>query len=192
MISFATLQFCRSARRNWRAQLPGDFPDEFLGSGCKAAAIDHSAEMVQVAREANRESIQEKRLEIREGDAGSLPYPDGTFSCAVMTGVFGFISNPLEVLSGIRRVLAPGGRLVLFTGTKKLLGTPAAPEPVASRLYFYEDHELEELARKAGFAEAHFEHVDYEPLAREAGVPEEHLELFKRHDGGQLLVARKK
>ncbi len=33
MISFATLQFCRSARRNWRAQLPGDFPDEFLGDG---------------------------------------------------------------------------------------------------------------------------------------------------------------
>src|ERR1019366_884028 len=29
---FATLQFCRSARRNWRAQLPGDFPDESLGT----------------------------------------------------------------------------------------------------------------------------------------------------------------
>jgi predicted permease len=28
---FATLQFCRSARRNWSAQLPGDFPDESLG-----------------------------------------------------------------------------------------------------------------------------------------------------------------
>ena len=78
------------------------------------------------------------RIEIREGDAASLPYPDGTFTCAVMTGVFGFISNPVEVLSEIRRVLAPGGRFVLFTGTKKLLGTPAAPEPMASRLYFYE------------------------------------------------------
>ena len=70
-------------------------------------------------------------------------------------------------------------------------GTPAAPEPVASRLYFYEDHELLELARKAGFAEAHLEHPDFEPLAREAGIPEEHLELFKGHGGGQLLVARK-
>jgi len=109
-----------------------------------------------------------------------------------MTGVFGFISNPVAVLSEIRRVLAPGGRFVLFTGTKKLLGTPAAPEPVASRLYFYEDNELEELARKAGFAEAHFEHIDFEPLARGAGVPEEHLALFRGDDGAQLLVARKK
>ena len=170
----------------------GAFLHDALGSGCKAAAIDHSADMVQVAREANREAIREKRLEIREGDAGSLPYPDGTFTCGVMTGVFGFISNPVEVLGEIRRVLAPGGRFVLFTGTKKLLGTPAAPEPMASRLHVYEDNELEELARKAGFAEAHFEDIDFEPLAREAGVPEEHLELFKGHDGGQLLIARTK
>jgi len=40
---------------------------------------------------------------------------------------------------------------VLFTGTKALVGTPAAPEPVASRLHFYEDNELIELAHKAGF-----------------------------------------
>jgi ubiquinone/menaquinone biosynthesis C-methylase UbiE len=161
-----------------------------LKSGCKAAAIDHSSDMVRVAREANPEAIQQNRLEIREGDAGSLPYPDGIFTCAVMTGVFGLISDPLKALSEVRRVLAPGGRFVLFTGSKELRGTPAAPEPVASRLHFYEDHELEELAHKAGFGEAHFERPDFEPLAREAGIPEEHLELFKGHGGGQLLIAR--
>ena len=169
----------------------GAFLQDALQSGCKAAAIDHSSDMVKLAREVNHEAIQQNRLEIREGDAGSLPYPDGIFTCAVTTGVFGFISNPLQVLSEIRRVLAPGGRLVLFTGSKELRGTPAAPEPMASRLYFYEDHELEELARKAGFSDAHLERPDFEPLAREAGIPEEHLGLFKGRGGGQLLVARK-
>jgi SAM-dependent methyltransferase len=167
----------------------GAFLQDALKSGCKAAAIDHSSDMVRVAREVNHGAIQQNRLEIREGDAGSLSYPDGMFTCAVMTGVFGFITNPLQALSEIRRVLAPGGRFVLFTGSKKLRGTPAAPEPVASRLYFYEDHELEELARKAGFSEAHFERPDFEPLARAAGIPEEHLGLFKGRGGGQLLVA---
>jgi SAM-dependent methyltransferase len=170
----------------------GAFLQDALKSGCKAAAIDHSSDMVRVAREVNHEAIQQNRLEIREGDAGSLPYPDGIFTCAVMTGVFGFISNPLKALSEIRRVLAPEGRLVLFTGSKALRGTPAAPEPIASRLYFYEDHELEDLARKAGFGEAHFERPDFEPLAREAGIPEEALELFRGRGGGQLLLARKK
>ena len=169
----------------------GAFLQDALKSGCKAAAIDHSSDMVRVAREVNPEAIQHNRLEIREGDAGSLPYPDGIFTCAVMTGVFGFISDPLKALSEIRRVLAPGGRFVLFTGTKELRGTPAAPEPMASRLYFYEDHELVELVRKAGFGEAHLEWPDFEPLAREVGIPEEALELFKGRGGGQLLLARK-
>jgi SAM-dependent methyltransferase len=169
----------------------GAFLHDALKSGCKAAAIDHSSDMVKVAREVNNEAIKAHRLEIQEGDAGSLPYPEGTFTCAVMTGVFGFITNPVEVLAEVRRVLASGGRFVLFTGTKKLLGTPAAPEPMASRLHFYEDDELLELAHKAGFAEAHLEHPDFEPLAREAGIPEEHMGLFKISAGGQLMIARK-
>jgi SAM-dependent methyltransferase len=169
----------------------GAFLHDALRSGCQAAAIDHSSDMVRLAREINQEAIQQNRLKIGEGDAGSLPYSNETFTCAVMTGVFGFISNPVKVLSEIRRVLTPGGRFVLFTGSKELRGTPAAPEPVASRLHFYEDQELEDLARKAGFQDAHFERPNFEAFARDVGVPEEHLELFRGRGGGQLLIARK-
>ena len=168
----------------------GAFLEDALRSGCKAAAIDHSSDMVRLACDVNRDAISQNRLEIREGEAHSLPYPDGVFTCAVMTGVFGFISNPLKALSEIRRVLAGGGRLVLFTGSKELRGTPAAPEPMASRLYFYEDQELEELARKAGFEDAKVERPDFEQFARDVGIPEEMLELFRGSGGVQLLLAR--
>jgi len=134
------------------------------------------------------------RLEIREGKADSLPFRDATFTCAVMTGVFGFISSPLKALSEVRRVLAQGGRFVQFNGTKGLRGTPAAPEPIASRLYFYEDEELKQLARKAGFREARGERPDLEQFAREAGVPEEAMVFFKRGQGelySQLLIAHR-
>ncbi len=87
----------------------GAFLHDALKSGCRAAAIDHSSEMVKVASEANREAIAQHRLEIREGDASLLPFASGVFTCAVMTGVFGFIADPLRALSEIRRVLAPGG-----------------------------------------------------------------------------------
>ena len=73
----------------------GAFLADALQSGCRAAAIEHSLEMVRLASEFNREAINRNRLEIRAGKADSLPYPDGTFSCAAMTGVFGFIPEPL-------------------------------------------------------------------------------------------------
>jgi hypothetical protein len=63
---------------------------------------------------------------------------------------------------------------------------------MASRLFFYEDQELEELARKAGFDEAVMERPDFQQFAIEAGIPEEFLGLFKGTGGGQLLVARKR
>lgn len=169
----------------------GAFLHDALKSGCRAAAIDHSSEMVEVARQANREAIAQNRLEIHEGDAGSLPFPSNRFTCAVMTGVFAFIADPLQALGEIQRVLAPGGRLALFTGTDALRGTPAAPEPAASRLHFYKEKELVEFARKAGFSEARVEQPDFESVAREVGIPEEHMELFKCRAGSQLLLAWK-
>ena len=167
----------------------GAFLKDALRSGCRAAAIDHSPEMVRLARLENKEAIDEHRLDIIEGDAASLPYGDRTFSCAVMTGVFHFLPDPERALGEIRRVLKRGGRFVAFMGSKELRGTPAAPEPAASRIHFYEDSELVQLARKAGFVDVTVERPNMLDFAREVGVPQESLELFDGR-GGQLLIAR--
>lgn len=168
----------------------GAFLKMALESGCRAAAIDHSPDMVAVAREQNREAIAEGRLEIHEADAESLPFPDGAFSCAVMTGVFGFLPDPLAALSEMRRVLAPGGRAVIMGADPENRGTPAAPEPMASRLRFYEEAELEDLGRSAGFAVVRAVRREMEGYARDVGVPEEHLPLFAG-PGPRFLLARK-
>ncbi len=168
----------------------GAFLQDALRSGCRAAAIDHSPEMVRLAREINRDAVMERRLEVLEAGADRLPYPDGMFTCAAMTGVFGFLQDPVAALVEIRRVLAKGGRLVLFTSSRELRGTPAAPEPMASRIRFYEDEQLGELGRKAGFVDVRVERSNLEHFAREVGVPDEHLSLFSGR-AGQLLLARK-
>lgn len=168
----------------------GALLEEALASGCRAKAIDHSPEMVELARETNREAVEEGRLEIVQASADRLPFPVETFTCAAMTGVLGFLPDPVAALGEIRRVLVPGGRLVCFGSDPALRGTPAAPEPMASRLNFYEDDELERLGWDAGFSEARVERHDlYEP-AREAGVPEEHLRLFANASGPFLLARR--
>lgn len=166
----------------------GAFLAEALKSGCRAAAVDHSPQMVRVARETNRDAIAEGRLDIREASATPLPFADDIFTCATMTGVLGFLSDPVAALSEIRRVLGPGGRIVIMGSDPELKGTPAAPEPMASRLHFYEAGRLEELGRSAGFTDVHVVRRAMESFAREVGVPEEHLPLFAA--GGTFLLGR--
>ena len=169
----------------------GAFLQEALLSGCRAAALDHSPEMARLARESNRDAVGAGRLAVVEADAGRIPFAEGLFTCAVSTGVFGFIDDPIGVLSDIRRALAPGGRLALLAGTKQLKGTPAAPEPLASRIHFYEPAELEHAARAAGFAEVRVSQPDLEPYALEAGLTEEQVGFFRGVGGSLLLTARK-
>jgi len=168
----------------------GALLQEALRSGCRAAAVDHSPEMVKLAQEVNHDAIKQRRLEVREAEADQLPFPNGKFTCAALTNVFGFLPDPHAVLVEIRRVLAKDGRLVFFTVSPEMRGTIAAPEPMASRIHFYKDEELMKLAREAGFVDVRVERPNLEPFAREAGVPEEHIQAFSGRDG-QLTIALK-
>jgi SAM-dependent methyltransferase len=162
-----------------------------LERGCRAAAIDHSPDMVRLAREVNAGAVAAGRLDVVEASANDpLPFADETFTCATMTGVLGFLAEPVATLSEVRRVLVSGGRLAVLGSDPEARGTPAAPEPYATRIRFYGDEELAELGRSAGFVDVRVERHSLEPYAREAGVPEEHLSLFAG-DGPRFLVARK-
>jgi ubiquinone/menaquinone biosynthesis C-methylase UbiE len=160
-----------------------------LKSGCSAGAIDHSIEMVKLARQNNDDQIAAGRLVIEQADANHLPFADSTFTAAAMTGVLGFLPDGVAAFKELRRVLRSGGRMVVLGADPAMRGTPAAPEPIASRLHFYTDHELQQLATDAGFAEAQVVRRDLFDYAREVGVPEEHLGLFK--NAAPFLIARK-
>ncbi|HUE95945.1 MAG TPA: methyltransferase domain-containing protein, partial [Longimicrobiaceae bacterium] len=165
-----------------------------LRSGCRAAGVDHSPEMVRLARKVNRHAIENGRLDLFEGSADALPFPPATFTCATMTGVLGFLPDPVGALAEIRRVLAPGGRIVVLGSDPELKGTPAAPEPMAARLRFYDGRQLEALGRRAGFVEVRVIRRDLGPYAREVGIPAEALPLFnaREGEGARFLVARKR
>ena len=135
---------------------------EALSTGARATGIDHSEEMVALASE------RAPAAEVMLGDAGSLPFVDAAFTAVAMSVVFFFLDDPIGVLRECRRVLRAAGRLAVYTTAPELRGTPAAPEPIASRGHFYSDEELAELARRAGWTEV----------------------AVANADGGQLLTAR--
>jgi len=169
----------------------GAFLHKALESGCTAVAVDHSPDMLLVAREANRTAIESGRLVLREGEADRLPVPDAAFTCCVCTGAIGFFPDSVAALREMHRALAPGGRIAVYGSSPSLRGTPAAPEPIASRVRFFEAEELVSLARAAGFTDARVEPAEEGKYARSAGLPAELVAVFDGLGGGYLLLARK-
>ncbi|UJA18851.1 methyltransferase domain-containing protein [Thermoleophilia bacterium SCSIO 60948] len=115
--------------------------------GAVATGVDHSDEMVELARERAADARVER------ADAGDLPFEDGSFDAYAMSIVLMFVADGGRALTEARRVLAPGGRLAVYTSGPELRGTPALPEPLATRVHLREDDELEALALAAGFAD---------------------------------------
>jgi ubiquinone/menaquinone biosynthesis C-methylase UbiE len=119
-----------------------------LAAGAAATGIDHSEEMVQLARE------RAPGAEVVLASAERLPFAQQTFTAVAMSVVFFFFNDPVQALRECRRVMRLGGRLAVFTTGPDLRGTPAAPEPIASRGHFYTDAELVQLARAANLLDA--------------------------------------
>ena len=124
-----------------------------LAQGARATGLDHSEEMVSLARERASGST------VVLAEAEYLSFEDATFTAVSMSIVFFFLADPVGVLRECNRVLRPGGRLAIFTSGPELRGTPAAPEPLASRGHFYTDTELAELARDAGLGAVSVQHA---------------------------------
>jgi SAM-dependent methyltransferase len=118
-----------------------------LGTGVQCAGLDHSPDMAELAAE------RAPGAAVLLATAERLPFAADSFTAAAMSVVFFFFAEPLPVLHECRRVLRPGGRLAVFTTGPELRGTPAAPEPLATRGHFHSDAELAALARQAGLAE---------------------------------------
>jgi ubiquinone/menaquinone biosynthesis C-methylase UbiE len=77
--------------------------------GARVTGVDASAAMLTVARARG----QGHNVAFVRAEAGRLPFPDGIFDAAVAVTSLCFVADPLAALREVRRVLVPGGRLVL-------------------------------------------------------------------------------
>lgn len=76
----------------------------------RVIAIDGSTEMLSTARErlSGTDSV-----ELRQGELEALPIPDGTLDAALLVLVLHYVPDVTRVLSEVRRVLKPGGKLLM-------------------------------------------------------------------------------
>lgn len=124
----------------------------------RAAAIDHSTDMVELTMERNKAAVKSGIAEVVKGNAESLPWSDESFSCAACANAFFFIERPEFVLSEIFRVLKPKGRLVFTTFSGKL----SLIRIVFKRPYnlkTYTDEKMQRMLYSAGFSVAEVDTV---------------------------------
>jgi ubiquinone/menaquinone biosynthesis C-methylase UbiE len=112
------------------------------------AGIDLSADAARFA--ARRCKIGADRIDLRAGDSAQLPWPDASFDKAYSVHTIYFWTDPQQNLSEVRRVLRPGGRLVLGLRERSPAAVASFPAPVYR---FYSDDELVALLQASDFTE---------------------------------------
>lgn len=77
------------------------------------AGIDHSEVMLRQATHRNKSAIKEGRVQLQLASVSSLPYQPDTFDVVFSINVAQFWASPVNTAAEIRRVLKPGGLVVL-------------------------------------------------------------------------------
>ena len=132
----------------------GSFLRRAQQSGCAIAGVDHSRDMVRVAR-------AKTGVRIELADATAMPFADGEFTAVSCLVAFFFFADPVAALREMRRVLDPErGRVAVMTTAPEAKGSEAAPYPLATRGHFHTDDQLVACARAAGFRDARLAHRD--------------------------------
>jgi SAM-dependent methyltransferase len=83
----------------------------------KVYGIDYSETSVAVAASINKDYIADGRVEIFQASVSSLPFQDNLFDLVTAVETYYFWPDLVSNLRGIRRILKPGGPLVLINET---------------------------------------------------------------------------
>jgi SAM-dependent methyltransferase len=135
---------------------------EAVGPRGSVVGVDVSETMNEIARRTPRPDGGAP-MEFVLGDALALPGPDGGFDAAVSTQVYEYVEDMPAALAEARRVLRPGGRLlVLDTDWGSLVWQASDRERAARVIDAWEEHlahpdlprRLTGLLEDAGFAVA--------------------------------------
>ena len=79
----------------------------------KVFGIDYSEDMVEYSKKVNKKLIAENRVEIVEGSVEKLGFSDDFFDLVTAIETYYFWPSFSDALKEIRRVLKPGGKLLI-------------------------------------------------------------------------------
>jgi 2-polyprenyl-3-methyl-5-hydroxy-6-metoxy-1,4-benzoquinol methylase len=143
--------------------LQGREPGRLLEVGCGSGAFLRAAARqgweavgLDIDPGAVAAACKAPGVQARVGELTEQAFPTGSFDAVVMNNVIEHVHNPVELIAECRRVLAPGGRLVVVTPNMaayghEVMGPDWRGLEVPRHLYVFTAPALVHLARRAGF-----------------------------------------
>jgi ubiquinone/menaquinone biosynthesis C-methylase UbiE len=159
-----------SVRAGDRALDLGCGAGEFTAAMAAAAAAAVGVEVAEAALTRARARHPELDFRLIALDA-PLPFDDGSFELIWASEVIEHVTDTARWLSEARRVLVPGGRLLVTTPSHGRLrvalgGIERFSEPLGDHLHLYTKRSLRALLDEFGFAEIDVRAVEGPPLLR--------------------------
>lgn len=109
----------------------------------QAIGLDKSAEAIRYCAEKGLGTVE-------QGDVCDLPFEDGRFALVLATDIIEHVDDDVRALSEIRRVLAPGGTVVITVPAFESLW--GVQDDVSRHKRRYRKRQLEARIRAAGLA----------------------------------------
>ena len=127
----------------------GDFINHMTMLGWNAEGIDTDRQAVQIC--------QNRNLNVKVGHLNEQKYPDDYFDIIVLKHVIEHVPNPIELLMECRRIIKPGGKILLLTPNvsstaHKIFGPYWLGLDVSRHLFLFS---LETISRAIEKAELH-------------------------------------
>jgi len=126
----------------------GQFLHLMMRRGWQGTGVDFDAAAIETGK-------KKYGLDLQVGDFQTVPIEDGVFDAVTMSHVIEHVPDPVACLDKCRRLLRPGGRLVVTTPNVRSLGHQTFKgawrglEP-PRHLHIFPHHLLGECARRAG------------------------------------------
>lgn len=145
------MNLSHSALADWGIKhVPIEDDDTLLDVGCggggtvkklaaiaprgKVFGVDYARGSVAASRATNAKLMASGQVEIRQASVSQLPFADSTFDAVTAVETQYYWPNPVEDMMEIKRVLKPGGRLVVVAESYRRTKNADVPEATAMSL----------------------------------------------------------
>jgi ubiquinone/menaquinone biosynthesis C-methylase UbiE len=90
----------------------GVLTERLVAAGYSVDAVDMAPDMLEFSRQ-RLAKYDSSKYRLQRAECQSLPFPDAAFDVVACIGVFGYMDDVDAAIREVRRVLRPGGTLIL-------------------------------------------------------------------------------